>query len=64
MAAVRIQVKETIMTSALLQLPLSIPKREKQQRVADIINQLVHPPISPSHLALLHVWAGSPVCCD
>ena len=35
------QVKETIMTSALLQLPLSMSKREKQQRVVAIIEQLV-----------------------
>ena len=35
------QVKETIMTSAMLQLPLSMSRREKQQRVKDIIDQLV-----------------------
>ena len=35
------QVKETIMTSALLQLPLSMSKRQKQQRVTAIIDQLV-----------------------
>ena len=29
------------MTSALLQLPLSMSKREKQQRVVAIIDQLV-----------------------
>ncbi|KAK9905029.1 hypothetical protein WJX75_008206 [Coccomyxa subellipsoidea] len=33
-------VKETIMTSALLRLPLSIPRKEKVQRVNDIIAQL------------------------
>ena len=35
------QVKETIMTSAMLQLPLSMSRLEKQQRVKDIIDQLV-----------------------
>ena len=36
-----VQVKETIMTSALLRLPLSISRKEKMQRVSDIIAQLV-----------------------
>jgi hypothetical protein len=36
-----VQVKETIMTSALLQLPLSMPYREKRARVDEIICQLV-----------------------
>ena len=35
------QVWETIMTSALLQLPLAMSRREKVQRVNDIIAQLV-----------------------
>lgn len=35
------QVKETIMTSALLQLPLSMPRREKERRITAIIEQLV-----------------------
>ena len=35
------QVRETIMTSALLRLPLSVPRREKVQRVDAIIAELV-----------------------
>jgi hypothetical protein len=38
-------VKETIMTSALLRLPLSIPKKEKVHRVMNIIEQLVRSPL-------------------
>ena len=36
-----LQVRETIMTSALLRLPLSVPRREKVQRVDAIIAELV-----------------------
>ena len=35
------QVRETIVTSALLQLPLSMSRREKLACVNDIISQLV-----------------------
>ena len=44
-----VQVKETIMTSALLQLPLSMPYREKRARVHEIICQLVRAccPLAP-----------------
>ncbi len=45
-----VQVKETIMTSALLRLPLSISRREKMERVSNIIAQLVsRPETLPGH---------------
>jgi hypothetical protein len=58
------QVKETIMTSALLRLPLSIPRKEKVQRVNDIIAQLVsHPnyliPLPPAMPILVPSSSGS-----
>ena len=40
------------MTSALLQLPLAMPRREKERRIAAIIEQLVWP-TSPRHPACM-----------
>lgn len=52
------------MTSALLRLPLSIPRKEKVQRVNDIIAQLVsHPnyliPLPPATPILVPSSSGS-----
>lgn len=53
------QVRETIETSALLRLPLSVSREEKEQVVEEIICQLVSTPACPTR-SHIQAWLACP----
>lgn len=58
----RMQVKEAIMTSALLRLPQALPYSRKAERVEQILTELVRarsgPPMTQSNLAAKRATCG------
>jgi len=54
------QVKEAIVTSALLKLPQQMPRHEKMQRVEEILTELVRR-AAPARAGCAHAGAEPPV---